>query len=181
MGFTTTRCRVVLARESAKARSREDALETRFVLWGDLCSPINRSEEAPHTGGEAREESLGGGGPHEETITELQRPGQRTSRRSRKLGRGGVGLGLCATRQRTGTTEAHVAKGWALQPHSPNLDDLSLLIMDNKSDFYFHGTKGSGKAGRKELPAAIKGAAYAAEEQESGSEHPRPGLAQSTR
>lgn len=54
-----------------------DALEIRFVLWVDLYSQANRQDEAPHTRDEARQERVEGEGPHEETITELQRPGQK--------------------------------------------------------------------------------------------------------
>lgn len=53
-----------------------DALEIRFVLWVDLYSQANREDEAPHAGDEARQERVEGKGPHEKTVTELQRPGQ---------------------------------------------------------------------------------------------------------
>lgn len=41
-----------------------------------LKNMITREDEAPHTRDEAREEGVEGEGPHEEAVTELQRPGQ---------------------------------------------------------------------------------------------------------
>lgn len=59
-----------------KSTERIKAAHPNNIITPITYRIITRQDEAPHTRDEAREERVEGKGPHEEAITELQRPGE---------------------------------------------------------------------------------------------------------